>query len=121
MTPLTKSSLKNLLERISFASEGEIRSLTPLTPTSIFIRFSVQDMARGYDWIDIGFRIEGVSDAKLLSDNALKVVSMEEGIRAEIENGRCGLAIGAYEGRLNEAPLYIIGTSIGYEELPFSG
>jgi hypothetical protein len=31
------------------------------------------------------------------------------------------LAIGDYKGRVDEAPLYIIGASMGVEELPFSG
>lgn len=119
--PLIPSSLKVLLERIEYARDGEIRSLTPLSPTSIEIRFSVQDKARDYDWIDVLFRIDGVSDAKLVSDNVLRTLDMSEGITAEITASRASLATGSYSGRANEAPFYIIGTSMGYEELPFSG
>lgn len=119
--PLSASTLKNLLERIDNAAQGEIRSLIPLSPTSIEIRFSVQDIARGYDWIDILFRVDGVNDAKLVSDNVLRSLDMSEGITVEMERNGCSLAIGRYDGRCNEAPFYIIGTSIGYEELPFSG
>ena len=119
--PLSASTLKNLLERIDYASQGEIRSLTPLSSTSIEIRFSVQDIARGYDWIDVLFRIEGVNDAKLVSDNVLRGLDMSEGITVEMDANSCALAIGNYCGRANEAPFYILGTSIGYEELPFSG
>jgi hypothetical protein len=119
--PLSASTLKNLLERINFAAQGEIRSLTPLSPTSIEIRFSVQDIARGYDWIDVMFRIEGVNDAKLVSDNVLRGLDMSEGITVEMDASSAALAIGSYAGRVNEAPFYILGTSIGYEELPFSG
>ena len=118
--PLSASTLKNLLERIDNAAGGEIRSLTPLSPTSVEIRFSVQDIARGYDWIDVLFRIEGVNDAKLVSDNVLRSLDMSEGITVEINDKSCALAIGSYTGRANEAPCYILGTSIGYEELPFS-
>lgn len=119
--PLSALTLKNLLERIDFACAGEIRSLTPLSTTSIEIRFSVQDIARGYDWIDIVFRLEGVSDAKLVSDNVLRGLDMSEGITVELTADSAALAIGSYSGRCNEAPFYILGTSIGYEELPFSG
>lgn len=109
------------MERIDNAAQGEIRSLTPLSPTSIEIRFSVQDVARGYDWIDVLFRIEGVNDAKLVSDNVLRGLDMSEGITVELTPNSAALAIGSYSGRCDEAPCYILGASIGYEELPFSG
>lgn len=121
MTPLTVNTLKALLNRVDNATGGEIHSLTPLSPTSIEIRFSVQDIARGYDWIDVVFRIEGVNDAKLLSDNVLRGLDMSEGITVELTPSGAALAIGSYSGRCNESPLYILGDSIGYEELPFSG
>jgi len=118
--PLNAQALTSLLARLDNAKHGEIRSITPLSPTSIEIRFSVQDIARGYDWIDIVFRVEGVSDAKLASDNVLGSLDMSEGITAEVSANGCALGIGRYSGRVNEAPLYIIGASLGYEELPFS-
>jgi hypothetical protein len=119
--PLNASALKALLDRIENAHHGEIRSLTPLSSSSIEIRFSVQDVARGYDWIDVAFRLDGVSDAKLVSDNVLRSLDMSEGITVELTPNSVALAIGEYGGRPQEAPLYIIGASIGYEELPFSG
>jgi len=119
--PLNASSLSALLGRIENAREGEIRSITPLSPTSIQIRFSVQDTARGYDWIDVMFQIDGVHDAKLVSDGVLSSLDMGEGISVELTPNTAALALGEYTGRANEAPLYIIGKTIGYEELPFSG
>lgn len=113
--------LGQLLARIENGRYGEIRHLTTLSPTSIEIRLSVQDTARGYDWIDIAFVINGVSDAKLVSDNVLGLLDMREGISAQIDIDRCGVAVGECLGRLNESSLYIIGTSMGYKELPFSG
>ncbi|MDO9304396.1 MAG: hypothetical protein Q7T77_03650 [Sulfuricurvum sp.] len=118
--PLNAQMLTALLARLDNAKHGEIRSIAPLSPTSIEIRLSVQDIARGYDWIDVAFRIEGVRDAKLASDNVLKSLDMSEGITVEIGANECALALGSYSGRAYEAPLYIIGTSLGYEELPFS-
>ncbi len=119
--PLNDSSLAQLLARIENGRYGEVRTITPLSPTSIEIRLSVQDTARGYDWIDLAFVINGVSDAKLVNDNVLGLLDMRDGICGEIESQRCGLAMGEYNGRLNESSLYIIGTSMGYKELPFSG
>lgn len=113
--PLTTQSLNALCTRIDFARNGVIHSITPLSATSIEIRFSVQDQARGFDWIDIVFRVDGVSDAKLVSDNILSSLDMSEGITVEHN----GIAIGNYTGRLNEAPVYVIGASIGYIELPY--
>lgn len=114
--PLSTQSLKALCERIDYARNGEIHSLTPLSPTSIEIRFSVQDKARGFDWIDISFVIDGVSDAKLVGDNVLRMLSLDEGITIEIDNTKTALAIGDYKGRIEDAPMYIIGKSLGYEE-----
>jgi len=114
--PLSDKSLHSMCERIDYARHGEIHSLTPLSSTSIAIRFSVQDKARGFDWIDISFVIDGVNDARLVSDNALKMLSLDEGITVEMDNTKAGLAIGNYKGRIEDAPLYIFGTTIGYEE-----
>jgi len=119
--PLNAKSLQALCERIDYARHGEIHSLTPLSSTSIEIRFSVQDKARGFDWIDVAFVIDGVSDAKLASENVLRMLSMDEGITVEMDNSKAGLAIGDYKGRIEDSPLYIVGTTIGYEELPYNG
>jgi hypothetical protein len=119
--PLNVQALTPLLVRIDHAKQGEIRSITSLSPTSIEIRFSVQDSARGYDWIDVAFRVDGVRDAKLASDNVLISLDMSEGVTVEITANSSSLALGSYAGRADEAPLYIIGASIGYEELLFSG
>jgi hypothetical protein len=117
--PLNALSLKALCERIDYARHGEIHSLTPLSSTSIEIRFSVQDKARGFDWIDISFFIDGVSDARLVSDYALKMLSLDEGITVEMDNNKAGLAIGDYRGRIADATLYVFGATIGYEEREF--
>ncbi len=119
--PLNAQALTALLARIDHAKHGEIRSIAQPSPATIEIRFSVQDVARGYDWIDVAFRADGVCDAKLASDNVLKSLDMSEGITVELTPNSTALAIGSYSGRCDEAPFYILGTSIGYEELPFSG
>ena len=108
-----------MCERIDYVRHGEIHSITPLSSTSIEIRFSVQDKARGFDWIDVSFIIDGVIDARLLSDNALKMLPLDEGITVEMDSTTAGLAIGDYRGRMEDAPLYIVGATIGYEERVF--
>lgn len=117
--PLNASTLNALCTRIDFARNGEIHSLTPLTPTCIEIRFSVQDKARGFDWIDVAFVIEGVIDAKLVSDSVLRMLSMDEGITVEIDSSKAALAIGDYKGRIKDASVYILGATLGYEERVF--
>jgi hypothetical protein len=117
--PLNAQSLHALCQRIDYARHGEIHSLIPLSSTSIEIRFSVQDEARGFDWIEVAFVIEGVNDARLVSDNALKMLSLDEGITVELDNAKAALAIGDYKGRIEDAPLYVVGTTIGYEEREF--
>ncbi|MDD2828414.1 MAG: hypothetical protein PHW18_02440 [Sulfuricurvum sp.] len=119
--PLTAQTLSALLSRIDNARYGEVRSVSALSSSSIEVQLSAQDIARGYDWIDVAFRIDGVRDAKLVSDNVLEMLDMREGISVSIDNEGCALAIGGYSGREGEAPFYILGTSLGYEELPFSG
>ncbi|MDP3119535.1 MAG: hypothetical protein Q8N01_03840 [Sulfuricurvum sp.] len=119
--PLSALSLQALCERIDYVRNGEIHSLTPISATSIEIRFSVQDKARGFDWIDVAFVIDGVSDAKLVSDNVLRMLSMDEGITVDMDSTKAALAIGAYKGRIEDSPLYIVGTTMGYEELPYNG
>lgn len=118
--PLSTQSLYALCERIDYARNGVIHSLTPLSPTSIEIRFSAQDKARGFDWIDVLFVIDGVNDAKLVGDNVLRMLSLDEGITVECDSGNSGIAIGVYPKRLKESPVYVLGTSIGYEELPYN-
>lgn len=118
--PLSAQTLTALLARIDNARYGEIRSVTLLSPTSIEVRLSTQDIARGYDWIDLAFRIDGVHDAKLVSDNVLEMLDMREGISVSMDNTGCALAIGGHSGREGEAPFYILGMSLGYKELPFS-
>lgn len=118
--PLSVSTLTPLLTRIDDARDGQIRSLILLSSSTLQIVFSVQDVARDYDWIEIVFQVNGVTDAKLVSDAVLPTLDMSEGITLELEATCCALAIGNYRGRAHEAPLYILGTSLGYQERPFA-
>ena len=122
MKPLLSNKTNELLTRIDNAIEGEIRSVVMNSPMNFTIEFSVQDANRGNDWINIAFEIDGVSDARLIEDNKLPFVDMSEGISIVFEGSVCGLAIGRYSSieALKDATLYLTGSSVKYEERPFS-
>ena len=121
MNPLYKTTLSSLLTRIDNAINGELRSVVMNSPVNFTVEFSVQDANRGNDWINIAFEFDGVSDARLVENNKLPFVDMSEGITVVIEEGICGLAIGRYSSiaALKDATLYLVGSSIKYEERPF--
>lgn len=118
-----QKSADTLCERILHGEGAMIRSLSVTGPSSASLRLSVQDKQRGYDWIDITLAVEGMNDARLVDDNKLKLLDTDGGISIVFEAGRCGVAIGRYGGieALKNAPLYILGGSLKYEEAPFSG
>jgi hypothetical protein len=123
MKPLTQNNVKALLERIDSARGGELRSVTMLDPTTFRVTFSVQDRNRAFDWVDISFELTGVSDARLTDDDKLDFVDMDDGITLLFENGKCALAIGEYRSltAVSDATMYLVGTSMKYEESAFSG
>ena len=117
MKPLeTKEQILSLLERIQYAKEAQNLHVSLLSATSIELQLSVQDANRGYDWIDVAFRVDGVSDAKLLDDAALLHVDIDEGISCD----KGAIAIGEYKSkeRYSDAVFYILGKSLKYEERP---
>ncbi len=121
--PLASATAASLCERIVNGEGAMLRSLALNGPTSATLTLSVQDKQRGFDWIDMTFEINGLSDAKLVDDNQLDFIDTDEGITIVFEDGLWGLGIGRYEslGALKSAPLYLIGTSVKYAEAPFSG
>ncbi len=124
MKPLTGSAdAAKLTERILNGEGGMLRSLTVKGPTTMALRLSVQDASRGFDWIDLVFEMNGVTDAKLLDDKQLSFVDTDEGITLRYENGVWGIGVGRYESleALKSSPLYLTGTSLKYEEAPFGG
>lgn len=91
-------------------------------PLTCVLTFSVQDKNRGFDWINIVFEINGVHDARLLEDDKLAHIDMRDGVSILFEEGGCGLLFGEYN-RLaahDDAVVYILGTAMKYQELPFS-
>ena len=122
MKPLCASDAQILLERLDGAKEAVLRKITMRGSTSISVEFSVQDAHRGFDWINIVFEMEGVSDARLLDDGNLKHVDMSEGISLVFESQRVGLATAQCDtlSGVAEAQFYLIGHFVKYEERPFT-
>ncbi len=122
MKPLHPNKTTELLKRIDNSIDGELRHVTMNSPTNFTVELSVQDKNRGYDWINIVFEVDGISDARLLDDEKVSMVDMSEGITVIVEETRVGLAIGSYKyiTSLTDATLYLVGTTLKYEERPFS-
>ncbi len=121
MRPLSKSTAKELLERLDGAKESELREITMIDPTSFKVELSVQDCGRGYDWINIAFELSGVIDANLVDDAKLSFLDMSDGVSIVFEEGSVGFANSECDSlsKIRESQLYLIGSSIKYEELPF--
>ncbi len=122
MKPLTPSGALQLLERLESLSDAQPREIIMKSPTSVSMEFSVQDAHRGFDWINIVFEIEGVSDARLLDDVNLKHADMSEGAAFVFDAQYVGFANGQHTtlSSMTEAQFYAIGNSVKYEERPFS-
>ena len=118
-----QKSADTLTERILNAEGAMLRSLQLNGPTTAALTLCVQDKQRGFDWIDIVFEISGMHDARLVDDNKLEMIDTDEGLTVVFGSGSVGLGVGSYRSleALKSAPLYLVGTSIKYEEAPFSG
>lgn len=124
MKPLSNAAAASALcNRILGGEGGIIRAVRITDPSAASLTLSVQDKQRGFDWIDLTFEMRGMIDAKVLDDKQLDFLDTEDGITIVFEDGVWGFGIGRYGGlqALKSAPLYLIGTSLKYEESPFSG
>ena len=122
MKPLLPNSLKELLTRIDSAIGGELFSVVMNDPQSFTIELSVQDKNRGFDWINIAFEMTGVIDARLVDESKVPLINMDEGVSILFEDGLYGIGVGSYKSiaALKGAPLYLLGSSLKYEERPFT-
>ena len=122
MKPLLANKTTELLTRIDNAIAGELFTVTMNSPLNFTIELSVQDKNRGYDWINIGFEVDGVSDARLIEDDKLSLVDMSDGISIVFEGDTCAIGIGDYNSidAIKSATLYLVGSTLKYEERPFS-
>lgn len=124
MKPLrTANEAKQLSLRVLDGEGAMLRSLDLTGPISARLRMSVQDKHRGFDWIDMTFEISGIVNARLVDDKTLDLIDTDDGITILFEDNVWGIGIGRYRSleALESSPLFIIGTSLKYEEGPFSG
>jgi len=121
MKPLLANKTTELLTRIDNAIDGEIFTVTMNSPLNFTIELSVQDKNRGYDWINIAFEVDGINDARLIEDGKLSLVDISEGISIIFEDEVCAVGVGNYNSieSIKSATLYLVGTSLKYEERPF--
>ncbi len=122
MKPLLSNKTTELLTRIDKAIDGELYAVTMNSPLNFTVELSVQDKNRGHDWINIAFEVDGISDARLIEDEKLSLVDMSEGISIVFEGATCALGVGSYNSveSIKSAALYLIGSSLKYEERPFT-
>jgi hypothetical protein len=106
------------MERFDDIRGGEIVSLQILTPTSFKIALTAQDKNRSFDWVNLNLELHGVTDAKLLDDNALKAVDMEEGVNISFSGDAIEVGFGAHE--YLASPLHLRAETVKYEETDFS-
>lgn len=118
MKHLSKNELQAFLERFDDLRGGEIVSLQMITPTSIKIALTVQDKNRAFDWVNLNLEFSDVTDAKLLENNALKAVDMQEGGNIAFTPEGIEAGFGAEE--YLASPLRLCAGILKYEESPFS-
>jgi hypothetical protein len=122
MKPLSASMVETFYQRFDRASNGELRNLSIINPTTMLLRLSTQDEARGFDWIDLEFEISGVNDARLVDESQLSFLDMSDGISILFEDSEVIICVGdyiAFEAAKN-APLFIRGSALKYQENTFS-
>jgi len=121
MRPLLPSEITKFLDRFNSFKESEIRSLKVSSPTEIQLVLTAQDKARGFDWITVTFLFNDIDNARLIDENKLSYVSMDDGITIINENQLFAFAVGKYQSlqSAQEAQLYLISKTIKYNESEF--
>ena len=119
--PILSKDVQKFLERFDHFKDGEFRSIETPSPTTFTLTMAGQDSARGFDWLSVKFEFSGVSDAKLLANEKLSMVDMNDGINIICEDTKFLFCIGDYEtvsGAKNSI-CFIESSSLKYQELSF--
>ena len=119
MKPIT--NIDTFLERFNYFKDADFRSIEVISASSMKLIFATQDSARAFDWLTIELEFSGVSDAKLLNENKLAHVNMEDGITLISDKSGVGFAIGNYKSQTSiiDSISYIVASSVKYNESQF--
>ncbi|ADN10200.1 conserved hypothetical protein [Sulfurimonas autotrophica DSM 16294] len=109
------------LERFDNFKDAELRIVNIVSPTHIKLTVAVQDRARAFDWITLELDFTGVTDARLLEQNKLKFIDMNEGASLLHVNNEFAFGIGACynASTIKNSTLYIISKDLKYKEEQF--
>ena len=119
MKPLTNT--KKFLERFDNFKHGEFRSIEVISPTIILVTLAGQDSAREFDWLSIRLEFNGVSDARILENDKLSLIDMDDGISIINEDNIFAFGIGECYNISNTktSTCHIECFNIKYEETSF--
>ena len=109
------------LKRFNHFKDADFRSLEIISPQNIKLTFAVQDAARAHDWITLTLNFNAISDARLLENNRLGLVDMSDGVTLIKDANSFAFGLGeCYNiSTIKTAPLYLIASSLKYEEGSF--
>ena len=118
MRPLVSSELEDFLYRFENFAASQITQIDVISPQAVRVSLNVQDRHRSFDWIGIDLLFEEIAEAKLLEDEKLHLVDMEEGVSIIFENGLFYFMLGDYHTPIGtqNALCHIIAKSLKYQE-----
>ena len=118
MKPLTQASLGDFLYRFESFCSAELSNIDVITATTIKVELNTQDRQRSFDWIGLDFLFEDVVEAKLIENEKLKYIDMDDGLSVIYENGLYYFMSGDYKtaSGTKDALYYIISKSLKFQE-----
>lgn len=118
MKPLLKKDINTFLERFDNFCGSEIHSVKINSQESISVFIQCQDTAKDFDWITLELHFFEVEGAKLLEDNKLKFIDLDDGLTLSNENDKFVFSIEKHYNisDTENSSFYIIAKSLKYKE-----
>ena len=116
MKPLT--NINEFLKRFDNFIDGEFRSIKIISPTVMLVTLAGQDSARSFDWISMKLEFNGISNARVIEDNKLSLLDMNDGISLISQNNTLAFGIGNCNSisSIKSSTCYIECLNIKYKE-----